>query len=110
MFKVEYNPEFTTYYITYKELDFYIIAEKLGILEWFLEIVHIHGGEVTKTGEDFFTEADAYDALEKVEETFDERFREAIKKFDGMPLKDLIRFLVVFEEEDLKKNLPEKEG
>ena len=102
-FKVEYSEEFNTYYITYKGLDFYILSEKLNVLDWFLNVVKKCGGEVTKTGEDFFTEEDAHDALEEIEREFFEILSEAILKFKGVPILDVVKFLIVIDEDAVKK-------
>jgi len=116
MFKLllNFNKETETFYITINDLDLYILIEKLDLIEWYTEIVVRNGGEVTKSGEDFFMEEEAYDALEEIEYAFDEGniLKTAIIKiYEQLKcLKKLSHYLTMFESNDLeliiKKSLP----
>lgn len=106
-FLLNYNKETETFYITINGLDLYILIEKLGLMDWYTEIVVRNGGEVTKSGEDFFMEEEAYDALEEIESAFEngDMLQAAILKIyeQSKDIKKLSSYLTMFEQGDLEK-------
>lgn len=115
---LNFNEETKTHYLTYNELDLFIMIEKLNLMDWFSEIVYKNGGEITKSGEDFYMEEEAYDALEEIEKAFESDGvldAAVIKLFASMnDFKKFCDYLTMFKPEELqkiiKKSLPYLEG